>query len=189
MHLETPPLTELLVRAKQSALQIKVLISGLVEQFATGPNVGRVVEVKDEREALLVVELSIERASNVKDFGFHRGKRLQEEVWVATDQVADVRVVAAGRVTTDHAELAQEQGRGVTVLQGELWVRVQDANDLRGFDFVGELHVVKKTSEVGDFASQQAARVSAHVDDLVLCEAILAELSHKEAHFVRVAAE
>jgi hypothetical protein len=74
------------------------------------------------------------------------------------------------------------------VLVDELGEVVDYFNDIFSLDLMVQPKCVKETNKVTDFARQDTSRLRANLDDLLLCEAVLAELAHELLKLIVLAA-
>jgi hypothetical protein len=69
------------------------VFDAIVEQELTAwPNMRRVIEMEQQWERFLFVKLLVKNARDVEDLCLHRNERVEEEVWVPSEQISDVGV-------------------------------------------------------------------------------------------------
>lgn len=146
----------------------------------------RVIEMEQQWERFLFVKLLVKNARDVEDLCLHRNERVEEEVWVASEQISDVGVWPVWWVQFDEVDLSQEKIS--PILQHQLGVVVKHANNFLCTDLMHNLEVVKEPNQVWNLRSQNAVWVFAlnkrlqrlrstyQVDDPFLRELILTEL-------------
>ena len=117
------------------------------------------IVVQQERERLLFLKLAIQVAPHVIDLGFHATVRLEEEIRVATEEIAQIDVCQVGIRLRDQVEFATKHV--LTVLEGQVWVLVHNGKNFACLDFMGLLEIVKQTCHVLRLATEQTSAIGA----------------------------
>lgn len=74
-----------------------------------------------------------------------------------------------------------------TILQNEFGISINYLNDVRCLNIVASLKKIKQSNHVAHSTSEDASTISAYIDNLFLCEAVLAELPHELLDLIKLA--
>ena len=134
------------------------------------------IVVQQERERLLFLKLAIQVAPHVIDLGFHAAVRLEEEIRVATEEIAQINVSQVWIRLRDQVEFATKHV--LTVLEGQVRVLVHNGKYFASLDFMCLLEIVKQTCHVLWLAAEQSTAIGALKEQSNLLEISKHESDH-----------
>lgn len=104
------------------------------QNLATGSDDTTEVKMEQQRERLLFGQVLVQIALQVLYFDKHTLVGGQEHVRVSSEKVAQVCCVSAGRI--DLYQIKFLLDKVASVLQTQLWERIEHLHDFLGFNFV-----------------------------------------------------